>query len=400
MTKAMMDLRELVEKSGDADLLKEMIGFAAERLMELEVGVRAGAAYGEKDPERKAQRNGYRERDWQTRAGNVELRIPKLRTGSYFPSFLEPHRAVEKALTAVIQEAYVHGVSTRAMDDLVQAMGGTGISKSQVSRLCEEIDERVEAFLTRPIEGEWVYLWIDATYLKVRQGGRIVSVAVTIAVGVNTDGRREVLGMAIGPSEAETFWTGFLRDLVRRGLSGVKLVISDAHEGIKASGGRVLNTSWQRCRVHFQRNVLAHAGKSSRRVVSAFIATAFAQNDYASAKTQWRHVADQMRPKLPKLAALMDEGEEDVLAYMTFPQQHRTKLHSTNPIERLNGEIKRRTDVVGIFPNENAIRRLVGAILMEQTEEWAVQRARYMTLETLAPVCDNPLVSLPAAQVS
>ena len=399
MTKAMMDLRELVEKSGDADLLKEMIGFAAERLMELEVGVRAGAAYGEKDPERKAQRNGYRERDWQTRAGNVELRIPKLRTGSYFPSFLEPHRAVEKALTAVIQEAYVHGVSTRAMDDLVQAMGGTGISKSQVSRLCEEIDERVEAFLTRPIEGEWVYLWIDATYLKVRQGGRIVSVAVTIAVGVNTDGRREVLGMAIGPSEAETFWTGFLRDLVRRGLSGVKLVISDAHEGIKASVARVLNTSWQRCRVHFQRNVLAHAGKSSRRVVSAFIATAFAQNDYASAKTQWRHVADQMRPKLPKLAALMDEGEEDVLAYMTFPQQHRTKLHSTNPIERLNGEIKRRTDVVGIFPNENAIRSLVGAILMEQTEEWAVQRARYMTLETLAPVCDNPLVSLPVAQV-
>jgi len=395
----MMDLRELVEKSGDVDLLKEMIGFAAERLMELEVGVRAGAAYGEKDPERKAQRNGYRERDWQTRAGNVELRIPKLRTGSYFPSFLEPRRAVEKALTAVIQEAYIQGVSTRAMDDLVQAMGGTGISKSQVSRLCEEIDERVEAFLTRPIEGEWVYLWIDATYLKVRQGGRIVSVAVTIAVGVNTDGRREVLGMAIGPSEAETFWTAFLRDLVRRGLSGVKLVISDAHEGIKASVARVLNTSWQRCRVHFQRNVLAHAGKSSRRVVSAFIATAFAQNDYACAKTQWRHVADQMRAKLPKLAALMDEGEEDVLAYMTFPQAHRTKLHSTNPIERLNGEIKRRTDVVGIFPNENAIRRLVGAILMEQTEEWTVQRARYMTLETLAPVCDNPLISLPAAQV-
>ena len=395
MTKAMMDLRELVEKSGDADLLKEMIGFAAERLMELEVGVRAGAAYGEKDPERKAQRNGYRERDWQTRAGNVELRIPKLRTGSYFPSFLEPHRAVEKALTAVIQEAYVHGVSTRAMDDLVQAMGGTGISKSQVSRLCEEIDERVEAFLTRPIEGEWVYLWIDATYLKVRQGGRIVSVAVTIAVGVNTDGRREVLGMAIGPSEAETFWTGFLRDLVRRGLSGVKLVISDAHEGIKASVARVLNTSWQRCRVHFQRNVLAHAGKSSRRVVSAFIATAFAQNDYASAKTQWRHVADQMRPKLPKLAALMDEGEEDVLAYMTFPQQHRTKLHSTNPIERLNGEIKRRTDVVGIFPNEAAITRLVGAILLEQNDEWAVQRARYMTRETMTEMLEPPAMTLP-----
>jgi len=398
MTKPMMDLRALVEKSADADLLREMIGFAAERLMELEVGARTGAGYGEKSADRQAQRNGYRDRDWQTRAGNVELRIPERRAGSYFPSFLEPRRAVEKALTAVIQEAYVHGVSTRAMDDLVQAMGGTGISKSQVSRLSEEIDERVDAFLARPIEGEWPYLWIDATYLEVRQAGRIVSVAVTIAVGVNTDGRREVLGMSIGPSEAETFWTDFRRELVRRGLRGVKLVVSDAHEGIKAATARVLNTTWQRCRVHFQRNALAHAGESSRRVVSAFVATAFAQPDHAAAKTQWRHVADQMRGKLPKLAALMDDAEEDVLAYMTFPAQHRAKLHSTNPIERLNGEIKRRTDVVGIFPDEAAVRRLVGAILMEQTEEWAVQRSRYMTLETLAPVCDDPLVSLPAAQ--
>ena len=292
MTKPMMDLRALVEKSADAGLLREMIGFASERLMELEVGAKTGADYGEKSSDRLAQRNGNRDRDWQTRAGSVELRIPRLRTGSSFPSVLEPRRSVEKALTAVIQEAYVHGVSTRAMDDLVQAMGGTGISKSQVSRLCEEIDDRVDAFLTRPTEGEWPYLWIDATYLKVRQGGRIGSVAVTIAVGVNMDGRREVLGMAIGASEAESFWTEFLRDLVRRGLTGVKLVISDADEGIKAATARILSTTWQRSRVHFQRNALAHAGKSSRRVVSAFIATAFAQPDHATEKAQWRQVAD------------------------------------------------------------------------------------------------------------
>jgi transposase-like protein len=302
----------------------------------------------------------------------------------------------EKALTAVVQEAYIHGVSTRSVDDLVKAMGMSGISKSQVSRLCTEIDEKVKAFLSRPIEGDWPYLWIDATYLKVRQNGRIVSVAVIVAVGVNSDGRREVLGLDIGPSEAETFWTAFLRKLARRGLRGVKLVISDAHEGIKAAVAKVLNATWQRCRVHFMRNVLAHAGRQGRRVVSAFIATAFAQDDAEAARAQWRRVADQLRPKLPKLATFMDDAEADVLAYMTFPTQHRAKLHSTNPIERLNGEIKRRTEVVGIFPNEDAIVRLVGAILLEQNDEWAVQRARYMSLETIAPVSDDPVVGLPA----
>ena len=395
MTNDMMSLKALMEKSADADLLREMIGYGATRLMELEVGGLTGAAHGEKSADRLVQRNGYRDRDWETRAGTVELRIPKLRKGSYFPFFLEPRRLAEKALTAVIQEAYIQGISTRSVDDLVQAMGMSGISKSQVSRLCEDIDIRVKAFLDRPIEGDWPYLWIDATYIKVRQNDRVVSVAVIVAVGANTDGRREILGMRVGPSEAETFWTDFLRGLARRGLRGVKLVISDGHEGIKAAVSKVMHATWQRCRVHFMRNVMAHAGKSGRRVVSAFMSAAFAQDDAAAASAQWRKVADQLRPKLPKLAGLLDEAETDVLAYMTFPAAHRVKLHSTNPIERLNGEIKRRTEIVGILPNEAAIVRLVGAILLEQNDEWVVQRSRYMSLESVAGLSDNPVVSLP-----
>ena len=390
----MMTLRALLEKSSDADLLREMIGFTAERLMAVEVEGLTGAVHGERSPDRLTHRNGYRERSWETRAGTVALKIPKLRKGSYFPGFLEPRRMAEKALTAVVQEAYIKGVSTRSVDDLVQAMGMSGISKSQVSRLCGEIDDKIQSFLDRPLEGDWPYLWLDATYVKVRQAGRIVSVAVTVAVAVNDQGRREVLGMAIGASEAETFWTGFLRSLTRRGLRGVKLVIADDHKGLKAAATRILGATAQRCRVHFMRNLLAHAGKEGRRVVSTFVATAFAQDDADSAAAQWRLVADQFKPKAPKLAALMDEAEHDVLAYMSFPREHRQKLHSTNPLERLNGEIKRRTNVVGIFPNEDAITRLVGAILLEQNDEWAVSR-RYMALESIAQTSDNLTLKLP-----
>src|SRR5689334_18819646 len=399
MTDDMIALRELLEKGSDATLLREMIGFAAQRLMELETEALCGAGHGERSETRANLRNGYRDRDWETRAGTVELRIPRLRKGSYFPGFLEPRRMAEKALTAVIQEAYIQGISTRSVDELVKALGLEGISKSQVSRLCEDIDERVQTFLQRPIEGDWPYVWLDATYVKARRDHHIVSVAVIVAVGVNTDGRREVLGMTIGHSEAEPFWMEFLRSLTRRGLRGVKLVISDAHEGLKAAITKVLGATWQRCRVHFMRNALAYAGRSQRRIVSAWIGTAFAQDDAAAARKQWREVADQARPRVPKLAALMDEAETDVLAYMGFPPQHRTKLHSTNPLERLNGEIKGRSDVVGIFPNEAAVTRLIGALLLEQREqhdEWTVQRARYMTLETIGPLSDDPLVSLPA----
>jgi putative transposase len=390
-----MALSELVEKGADADMLRQMVQFMAQRLMDVDVEALCGAGYDEKNPERANSRNGYRDRAWETRAGRVDLKIPKLRSGSYFPAFLEPRRTAEKALAAVIQEAYVKGISTRSVDDLVKAMGMTGVSKSQVSRLCAELDERVSAFLNRPIEGDWPYLWIDATYVKTREAGRIVSVAVIIAVAVNTQGQREVLGLKVGPSEAEPFWTEFLRSLTRRGLRGVKLVISDAHEGLKAAAAKVLKSTWQRCRVHFMRNALAHAGATQRRMVSAAIATAFAQDTADAAHQQWRTVADQLRTKFPKLAALMDSAEHDVLAFMQFPKAHRLQIHSTNPLERLNAEIKRRTDVVGIFPNDAAIVRLVGAMMLEQNDEWSLNR-RYMQLEGLQSLSDNPQTRLSA----
>ena len=395
MTKPSISLTELAEKESDINVLRPMIQYVAQRLMALDVEGLCRAEYGERSAERVNSRNGYRERSWDTRSGTLDLQILKLRKGSYFPGFLEPRRTAEKALAAVIQEADIQGVSTRAVDALVQSMGMTGISKSQVSRLCGEIDEKVQTFLTRPIEGGWPYLWIDATYVKVREAGRIVSVAVIIAVGVNTDGVREVLGMQVGASEAETFWTQFLRSLTRRGLRGVKLVISDSHEGIQASIPKVLQASWQRCRVHFLRNALAHAGKGQRQMVRAAINTIFAQDTPKAASKQWRLVADQLREEFPKLAALMDDAETDVLAFINFPKAHRTQIYSTNPLERLNAEVKRRTRVVGIFPNDPAIVRLVGALLLEQNDEWQIQR-RYMPLEGLHVLRDNQQACLSA----
>jgi putative transposase len=401
MTDERMALIELIERDADADadLVRELLAFAAERVMELEVEAETGVPAGVRSPARLTHRNGYRERAWDTRAGRIDLAVPKLRKGSYCPTLLEPRRTAERALTAVIQEAYVHGISTRSVDDLVKAMGASGVSKSRVSRLCAEIDERVNAFLARPIEGEWPYLWLDATYVRVRESGRILgpdprtSAAAIIAVGVNGDGRREVLGVATGPAEAEPFRRAFLRQLADRGLRGVKLVIADDHKGLRAAAAKVFHASHQRCRVHWLRNALAHVPPKQRPAVVAMLKTIFAQDTAEAAHAQWRQVADALRERFPRLAELMDAAREDVLASMTFPREHWPQIASTNPLERLNGEIKRRSDVVGIFPNEPALIRLVGAPMLEQNDEWAVSR-RYMSLESLAALSDDPVLRL------
>ena len=385
MTEDRMALIELAEKHADEDLLRELGQFVLQRLMDAEAEALCGAGRHERHPERINQRNGYRERTWQTRLGSLDLKIPKLRSGSYLPSFLEPRKASEQALVAVVQEAYVKGISTRKVDDLVQAMGMTGISKSQVSRLCADLDERVQAFLSRPLHGDWAYLWLDATYLKSREHGTVRSQAVVVAVGVNAEGRRETLGLAVGPAETEAFWSDFLRTLTRRGLSGVRLVISDAHEGLKLAIAKVFDASWQRCRVHFMRNALAHVPRRQHQMVAAVIRTAFVQEDQAQARQQWRETADKLRVRFPALAALMDSAEDEVLAFMGFPKEHWPQLASTNSLERLNKEIKRRSRVVGIFPNNSAIIRLVGTLLAEQTDEWQVTR-RYMSQDSLARV--------------
>jgi len=383
MTEERLPLVELLQKVGEGDFLRSVAEAVLQLLMEADAEGLIGAGRHERSPDRLNYRNGYRERALDMRLGSLQLRIPKLRQGSYVPSFLEPRKVSERALVAVIQEAWIGGVSTRRVDDLVQAMGLSGISKSTVSKLCKDIDERVNGFLARPLEGEWPYLWLDATYLKVREGGRIVSVAAIIAVAVNAEGKRAIVGLGLGPSEAETFWSTFLKSLLKRGLRGVKLVISDAHEGLKHAITKVLGATWQRCRVHWMRNALAHVPKGQHTMVAAALRQAFLQPDQEAARQAWRQLADQLRPRWPKLSGLMDDSEHDVLAYMAFPAQHRAKLHSTNPLERLNKEVKRRADVVGIFPGEASITRLIGAVLLEANDEWQLQH-RYMQVEPMA----------------
>ncbi|MBV9543512.1 MAG: IS256 family transposase, partial [Chloroflexi bacterium] len=386
-----MALAEVLRKAGveQADFLREGVRVLAEELMEMELAEHVGAERHERSPERTGYRNGYRERPWDTRVGSIELKVPRVRDGSFFPSLLEPRRRAERALVAVVQEAYLQGVSTRRVDDLVQALGMQGISKSQVSRMCAELDKEVERFRTRKLEGPYPYVWLDGTFVKVRENGRVVSQAIVIAIAVTTSGEREVLGMDVGPSESGAFWLAFLRDLTARGLNGVKLVISDAHGGLKAAIGSVLQgASWQRCRVHFMRDALALVPKSAHQMVAATIRTVFAQPDAAAAREQWRRVADTFRARYGRLAEMMDAAEADVLAYAKFPSAHWHQVWSNNPLERLNKEVKRRTDVVGIFPNTAAVVRLVGCILAEQHDEWQAAR-RYFSAGSIAKLNDE-----------
>src|SRR5215207_2298548 len=388
---AVLDLLRKAVAEPDLDFLREAMATMSQALMEAEVEAHLGAGRHERSEGRTGQRNGYRERPWDTRVGTVPLRVPRVRDGSYFPALLEPRTRAERALTAVIQEAYVQGVSTRRVDALVQALGMTGISKSQVSRLCQELDGVVERFRSRRLEGPYPYVWLDATFVKVRADGRVVSMAVVIATSVRITGQREVLGVDVGPSEDGAFWLRFLRGLVARGLAGVQLVTSDSHQGLKGAIAAVLQgAGWQRCRTHLMRNALCLVPKGTQQMVAATIRTVFVQPDAASAREQWRRVADQLRPRFPRVAQLLDEAEDEVLAYLAFPQEHWRQIWSNNPQERLNKEVKRRTDVVGIFPNDRSVVRLVGAILAEQNDEWQVAR-RYFSAESLVKLGTLPI---------
>lgn len=382
-TVAVMDELRKLALELDPDFLRQGVALLTRLLMDAEVQARIGAERHERTPDRVTQRNGYRERTWQTRVGDVELQIPKLREGSYFPSFLEPRRRAERALLAVIQQAYIEGVSTRKVDDLVQALGLTGIDKSAVSRITSALDEAVTAFRQRRLDGVYPYVWLDALYLKVRQNHRIVSIAVVIAIGVRETGERTILDLDIGGSEEAAFWTSFLRRLVERGLRGVELAISDAHLGVQEAIRTVLTgAAWQRCRVHTMRNILAHVPSRDKTMVAAAIRTIFAQPSLAEAKRQLTEVLPTLEGRWPKAAAVLEGAAEDVLTHMAFPSAHWSRIDSTNPLERLNREVKRRTDVVGVFPNSDAVIRLVGSVLIEIDDEWQVER-RYFSQQSM-----------------
>ena len=385
-TMALMEYLRKVGLEPDEDYLQEGLRQLTQTVLELEAAEKIGARRYQRTPERKTYRNGHCERVWETRVGEIPLRIPKVRDGSYFPSLLEPRRRSEKALLAVVQQAYVEGVSTRRVDDLLQALGLTGIDKSRVSRICKELDDVVEPFRSRPLEGQYPFVWLDALYLKVRQNHRIVSQALVIATGVRENGEREVLGFALGASEEQAFWVEFLRRLVRRGLKGVHLVTSDAHEGLRAALGQVLTgVSWQRCRVHFMRNLLAHVPRGDKSIVAAALRTIFAQPDRPAAGAQLAEVVRAMRPRWPKAAEILAQAEDDILAYLAFPPELWTRIYSTNPQERLNKEVKRRTNVVGVFPDGASAIRLAGSVLVEISDDWQVGR-RYFSLESMARV--------------
>jgi len=386
MADSSMPLAELLRKAGisQPEFLRDAMEWFLQELMEADVAQLIGAQAYERTTTRTNYRNGSRPRTFETRLGTLNLQIPKLRRGSYFPPFLEPRRRSESALINVIQESYVLGVSTRKVEDLVQALGMSGISKSEVSRIAAELDERVQAFKERPLEGQYPYVWLDAKYLKVREGDRVLSMALVVATGVRETGDREVLGFDLGLSEDAAFWTAFLRSLVSRGLKGVQLVISDAHEGLRTAVDTVLHgASWQRCRVHFLRNLLSQVPRSAQPMVSALVRTIFAQPDKAAAKVQLAQVVASLRERFPKAAQLLEDAQEDILAYMSFPQEHWRQIHSTNPLERLHREIGRRADVVGIFPNRQAVLRLIGAVLMEQQDEWYAAPRRYFSQESM-----------------
>jgi transposase-like protein len=370
------------------DVLRESLLWVCQQLMEAEVSELVGAERGERAPEeRLTHRNGYRPRPWHTRAGELELAIPKVRRGSYFPSFLEPRRRSEQALVAVIQEAYVAGVSTRKMDQVVESLG-LRISKSEVSRICQGLDEQVDAFRNRPLEGRYPYLWLDAKVEKVRDGGRVVRKCLVLAYGVHESGYREVIGLDVGEAETEAFWRSFLRSLVERGLGGVELVVSDAHAGLKAAIAQVLGCPWQRCSVHFLREALGHARKEQQGMLAALLRPLFNASSGEAARELVGDALERLRGPLPKVAAMLEAAEEDLLAFYGFPAEHWTKLRSTNPLERVNREIGRRTDVVGILPNDRSLIRLAASVVIEQNDEWLVGR-RYLSAHSLEAVLEG-----------